>query len=749
MKDKILLNIFTVIFVIFLFSVINSASVNANSVTISLFYVDTTSDHLTIMNGDQFGVIVSADSIFENSMTINLDLLDSNGNLIRNLLNVYTTNDSYFNNLIVDQSAYLQPGNYVLRGTVTGSPSGDTDVDNLYLEVLSPTPGNHPPVIISNSPTTPINEHEVYNYQVVATDEDNDPLTYSFIQSPSWLSINPQTGLVTGTAPEVEFDYEFIATVKAFDGLDFDTQVFTINVDNVVGNLNHAPILNQIGDRIINENQLLQFYISASDPDNNNLILLASNLPQGATFTDNNDNTGTLTWQTNFDDAGEYFVTFTTSDGSLTDSETIKITVEDVVTGENNVPTIQITKPLENETVSGVYTITWVASDLDQTANTLDVKLEYTYDGYDYFVLEDAQNNNDGIFTWNTSNLSDAQDYKIRATVTDDENAQAQDNVNFILDNLYSPNVSFIQPQENEIISGTYNILWTANDIDQDPSTLDIKLEYRQKDVNFIKAITRLLTGDWVTLEESNNNDGIFTWDTNTVDNGDYELRVIATDDSLLTSTAYLNTITINNIVTTENHNPVITSTPIITAKINESYNYDVNATDQDNDILNYSLMIAPEGMVINTSTGLITWIPLQEQLGNNSVIVRVDDGKGGFDEQSFNILITQEGIIPPVEQVISHVHEFSINNVILMHNESKLNVYAYIRNTGTEDERINVKATIMQNGMQEITAFNLDRNNNAYQTLTFDNLKKGFYIVKVDAYNGKFHDISYAYITI
>ena len=249
-----------------------------------------------------------------------------------------------------------------------------------------------------------------------------------------------------------------------------------------------------------------------------------------------------------------------------------------------------------------------------------------------------------------------------------------------------------------------------------------------------------------VLEDKVNNNDGIFLWNTLTVDDGDYELRLIATDDDGLTSTAYLSLITINNFVSV-NHNPEIISIPITKALVNEDYVYDVNAIDQDNDVLIYSFIVNPSGMDINQNTGLITWHPIV--LGSYNVKVMVEDGKGGADAQEFTVNVDTEIVVPPFQPKEAHIHKFSINNVILINNNEKLNVYAYIRNYGTEDEKINLRATIMENGMNKITALSLDSNDNRYGILSFDNLNNGHYVVKVEAFNSKHYEVRYAYITI
>ncbi len=91
---------------------------------------------------------------------------------------------------------------------------------------------------------------------------------------------------------------------------------------------NHPPVLNPIGNRTAQIRRLLTFTVSATDPDpNTTLHLSASGLPQGATFVDHGDGTGTFSWRPGFNQAGFYNVLFTVSDGDLTDTEPVMITV--------------------------------------------------------------------------------------------------------------------------------------------------------------------------------------------------------------------------------------------------------------------------------------------------------------------------------------------------------------------------------------------------------------------------------------
>ena len=97
----------------------------------------------------------------------------------------------------------------------------------------------------------------------------------------------------------------------------------------------------------------------------------------------------------------------------------------------------------------------------------------------------------------------------------------------------------------------------------------------------------------------------------------------------------------ITSVLKRYNNAPVIISKPNLFAIENTNYYYDVNASDEDNDILTYSLINAPEGMIINSLTGLITWAPTEDQLGDYFIKIEVKDN---FEtsRQSFNLKVIQ-----------------------------------------------------------------------------------------------------------
>jgi len=115
------------------------------------------------------------------------------------------------------------------------------------------------------------------------------------------------------------------------------------------------------------------------------------------------------------------------------------------------------------------------------------------------------------------------------------------------------------------------------------------------------------------------------------------------------------------------NEAPVIQSSPPLSAKLGDTYNYQVEAIDDNDADLTYSLLLAPEGMTIDSSTGLITWTPTEDQVGENDVIMKASDGWSGIT-QDFSIevrLVKLSSIsVLPEEMSIEENNTKSISSV-------------------------------------------------------------------------------------
>ena len=182
------------------------------------------------------------------------------------------------------------------------------------------TPLNHKPVI-NSSPITSAIVGQSYIYHVEAYDADEDNLAYSLSSSPSGMSIDFYSGLITWI-PEHSGDYEVI--VKVSDGKSFASQYFTIIV---MGDQNVIP--NQKPFAIFFANPLsgslpleVSFDASASyDPDGT-IIEYIWDFKDGATGYGQKVNH-------TFNSTGNYNVILTVMDNSgetSSTSETITVT---------------------------------------------------------------------------------------------------------------------------------------------------------------------------------------------------------------------------------------------------------------------------------------------------------------------------------------------------------------------------------------------------------------------------------------
>ncbi|WP_370575603.1 disaggregatase related repeat-containing protein, partial [Methanomethylovorans sp.] len=115
---------------------------------------------------------------------------------------------------------------------------------------------------------------------------------------------------------------------------------FIIDHNSVNDDINHAPVLNTVGSRTVDAGNTLRFTASASDIDGDVLVYSASGLPEGAIFDSTSES---FSWTPSSGQAGIYTVVFKVTDGKLTDSETISITVN----AENTTPTDENTTPTD------------------------------------------------------------------------------------------------------------------------------------------------------------------------------------------------------------------------------------------------------------------------------------------------------------------------------------------------------------------------------------------------------------------
>ncbi len=229
-------------------------------------------------------------------------------------------------------------------------------------------------------------EGQTIDFPIVATDPDGDAVTLSVTNLPSGATFT--NGRVRFTASFSQSG-TYRPTASASDGrlttnLDFFIVVADVCPDCNGGGgggggggttgptistpTNRAPVLNAIGNKMIEVGKKLMFMVTGSDPDSNPLTFSAFGLPQGASFSGQ-----VFSWIPTLSQKGNNQATFRVSDGSLSASETITINV--FQNDLNRVLIHSVAFPDEGYIASGEEMLVLVSLQNDGTNDLDDIRL--------------------------------------------------------------------------------------------------------------------------------------------------------------------------------------------------------------------------------------------------------------------------------------------------------------------------------------------------------------------------------------
>jgi len=302
------------------------------------------------------------------------------------------------------------------------------------------------------------------------------------------------------------------------------------------------------------------------------------------------------------------------------------------VLGRNIPPSIQLLEPQEDLIRPSSVYIRWQDEDPDDNAM---VSLYYDEDNHGFDGIEIVGNISEddetNSYLWDTTEVPSGT-YYVYAKIDDGHNAPR-----------FSYSQGKVMVQRSGAPTAPANLHATPGDsrigLTWDPSPESTVIGYR---IYFSDNITGAI------FEHSLAVGNVTQAELTGLANGrSYRVAIGAYDDfgrESLPSEAQI----VSLVQATGNNIPVIVSTPVLITREYQPYTYDVDAQDADNDLLTYQLISAPEGMTIDPLTGLIHWIPLRANAGNNYIEIAVEDGKGGMDIQHFNLFVETEHI-PPV----------------------------------------------------------------------------------------------------
>ncbi|GLQ33341.1 beta strand repeat-containing protein [Litoribrevibacter albus] len=494
---------------------------------------------------------------------------------------------------------------------------------------------NDPPVITSTAGTTATEDIE-YSYQVVVSDPDDSnngtDISFSLTNAPTGMAVS-STGLVTWT-PTEGISTSGQVTLTVADGGESgalpDTELFTISVTSV----NDSPTITSAASTSAVEDQAYSYQVVVSDPDDSNngtdISFALSNEPSGMAIS----STGLITWTPTNGVTSSGQVTVTVTDGgedgatSATQSWTISV---DAV---NDPPTITSTAGTSaTEDIEYSYQVT--VDDPDDSNNGTDIS----------FSLSNAPTgmvvSSTGLISWTpTEGVSTSG--QVTLTVSDGGENSAQPATELFTISVTAVNDAPVF-SSTAVTTATEDILYQydANASDEDGDSLTFSLVTAPTDMT-IDAQTGVIS--WTPLE------GVTS----------ANVAVAVSDGTEQVAQSFAIT------VTAVNDAPTITSTEVTTATEDEAYQYQITATDPEDDSLTFTLTSGPDGMTI-TNTGLISWTP-QNGVSSGSVALEVSDGSL-TDSQSFTVSVTAVNdpvsVTPPAAQALVELSAWQLQLVV------------------------------------------------------------------------------------
>ena len=214
------------------------------------------------------------------------------------------------------------PANGVTTELVTVQVS-DTQATATQTFTINVTPVNDAPTITS-SPITGATEAVEYTYTVVANDIDGDSLTFSLSANPAGMVIDSASGVITWT-PANGVD-QGVVTVDVFDGTETVSQTFTITV----GAVNDAPVITEGATTSLatDEDTAANLTLNATDADGDAITWSISGLAtNGAAIVSGTGTSQTVNYTPNTNFNGSDSFTVQVSDGVLTDTILVEVTV--------------------------------------------------------------------------------------------------------------------------------------------------------------------------------------------------------------------------------------------------------------------------------------------------------------------------------------------------------------------------------------------------------------------------------------
>jgi len=506
-------------------------------------------------------------------------------------------------------ASFSADGSYIVQ--LSAYDGELTKTETVTITVNAAIPVNQPPTV-TISPVPAVTLPASATLSATVTDDGKiqvtPTLTWSTVSGPGTVIFGSPSS--SKTTASFSVDGSYILQLSAYDGELTKTETVTVTV-------NPAPVLAPvITTQSLPVGKVGVSYVasvSASDPAGAALTFTLDQGPAGMTI---NAGNGSLNWLPGVSDIGTAQVAVSVRNlKGKSDRRSFVVTVPDSI-----VPSINFSAPPVQLLKDSTTTITAAASD-----NIAVKAVTFFVDGVQKAVSTSAPYQFDLLSTQPAGTVM-----VVRAVAEDTSGntAIAETGITVFVVSASNPNN---QAPQLGVLDLSYTVA--------EGGTLTIPVTATDPDTGDTVTLSAATTPP--SLAHSSFSGGSFSFSPDYTQAGSYSVTFRAVDPYGLTDQK-----TVAIIVTDVNRPPVITTTALLSGRVDYPYSATITATDPDSDPLSFSLTQGPTGMTINTTSGILSWKPTITDIGSYTFTIAVSDGKGGSDSRQFTLQIPDT--IPP-----------------------------------------------------------------------------------------------------
>lgn len=490
----------------------------------------------------------------------------------------------------------------ILRAT---DATGSISLHDFTLTVTAP---NTPPVVLPpNHPFAYVGMN--YVYDVIAQDAESTELTYALTQSPAGSSIDPNTGRLSWL-PAVSAVGLQQFTVKVTDEAGQSTsEVWSLEVKNETPAALPLSLSLPRSTAAVTTDYFSR--IEGRDAISRPVTWGLTSAPTGVTVASD----GTIEWKPSADQLGAQTIELaaTTADGDI---ETVSFEVEVKGRTLNASPSID-SVPVTSISLGQAFTYDVQVSDTDR-----DIHAFTLLDGPVGMSIHPSL----GLVRWMPA-ADQLGEHDVLIQVSDHSGATDEQEIKLKVSRFGGPpRIASVPPTEASV--GTA-FLYSVVAIDQEGDPL---------------TYTLLTAPTGVSIEQTT---GEIAWTPTSGQVGQQDI-VIQVSDGI--GGAATQAFAINVSAGAANLPPEITSTSPRFGAVGTAYSYTLIATDPENTALTYRLGRGPDGMTIDAGTGLVSWTPMTNQVGQHVVTLIATDAGGASAIESFEFDVLAQNTLPTID---------------------------------------------------------------------------------------------------